>query len=91
MILIDFLIIIIDQVSGTETTSTGEINDFHYLCKSVVVATGVFDQSNRLNVPGENRDFVYHSMKVYINDLIYIVHILVGILIMVFNINCALI
>eukprot|EP00095_Tigriopus_kingsejongensis_P006270 maker-scaffold990_size72856-snap-gene-0.14 protein:Tk06270 transcript:maker-scaffold990_size72856-snap-gene-0.14-mRNA-1 annotation:"af334780_1pregnancy-induced growth inhibitor okl38" len=42
---------------------TGTTEDFGFLAKNLVVATGMFDRSNELGVPGEDQPFVFHSLK----------------------------
>ena len=37
--------------------------EFRYLTKNVVLATGSYDRPNILSVPGESLPFVFHSLK----------------------------
>jgi len=37
--------------------------EFRYLTKNVVLATGSYDRPNLLSVPGEDLPFVVHSLK----------------------------
>ena len=37
--------------------------EFRYLTKNIVLATGSYDRPNLLSVPGESLPFVFHSLK----------------------------
>ena len=37
--------------------------EFRYLTKNIVLATGGYDRPNLLSVPGEDLPFVFHSLK----------------------------
>ena len=51
------------EVTGVKTSPDGQTLPFKYLTKSIVLATGSYDKANDLEKPGENLDFVVHSLK----------------------------
>lgn len=50
-------------MTGVQTLANGQIVPFNYRTKNVVLATGSYDKPNRLEKPGENLDFVVHSLQ----------------------------
>jgi len=53
------------EVSGYELSTDGagrKLQPFKYLTRNVVLATGQSDRPNRLGVPGEDLNFVLHSL-----------------------------
>ena len=51
------------EVIGLKTLPNGQQSHFKYLTKNIVLATGSYDKANDLEKPGENLDFVVHSLK----------------------------
>ena len=52
------------EVRGwTQEPGQSEPTQFRYMTKNVVLATGMADIPNRLNVPGEDRPFVLHKLS----------------------------
>lgn len=51
------------QVSGTRYNRESGPEEFSYMTKNLILATGAYDRPNRLNVPGEHLPFVVHSLK----------------------------
>ena len=51
------------EVTGVQAGPDGQQKHFKYWTKNVVLATGSYDKPNALDKPGENLDFVVHSLK----------------------------
>lgn len=51
------------EVKGHQTLATGEVVPFHYMANNVVLAIGSNDRPNFLNVPGEDRNYVVHTLQ----------------------------
>ena len=51
------------EVIGVQTLASGQSVNFKYRTKNVVLATGSYDRPNFLEKPGEDFDFVAHSLN----------------------------
>ena len=58
------------EVSGLKTSQNGQQLPFKYWTKKIVLATGSYDKANDLEKPGENLDFVVHSLKAMEDKLV---------------------
>jgi len=58
------------EVSGLKTSQNGQQLPFKYWTKKIVLATGSYDKANDLEKPGENLDFVVHSLKTMEDKLV---------------------
>ncbi|WP_017728074.1 YpdA family putative bacillithiol disulfide reductase [Halalkalibacterium ligniniphilum] len=56
-----------ERVTGVEKTENGTFvvatNKETYQCSAVIIATGYYDQPNKLGVPGEEQAHVFHYFK----------------------------
>ncbi len=50
------------EAAGGDGGGKAETKEFRYLAKNVVLATGSYDLPNRVRLPGEDLDFVVHSL-----------------------------